>query len=51
MERDQVAAWIAAYEKAWRAPGTGVLADLFTLDATYRQTPQTRPVADPPLGR
>jgi ketosteroid isomerase-like protein len=43
MERDQVAAWVAAYEKAWRTSGTGALADLFTLDATYRQTPYLEP--------
>jgi len=43
MERDRVAAWVAAYEKAWRTPGTEVLAGLFTVDATYRQTPYLEP--------
>ena len=31
--------WVAAYERAWRAPGTGALAGIFTQDATYRQSP------------
>ena len=37
--RDEVAAWIAAYETAWRSPGTDALARLFTDDATYSQGP------------
>ncbi len=44
MDRDQVAAWIAAYERAWRAPGTGALAGLFTPDAAYQQAPYLEPV-------
>jgi ketosteroid isomerase-like protein len=48
MTRDQVAAWIAAYERAWRAPGTDALGDLFTADATYRQGPYDEPVAGLP---
>lgn len=36
--------WIAAYEAAWRAPGTDRLADLFTADATYLQSPYEPPV-------
>jgi hypothetical protein len=39
MTRDQVASWIAAYERAWRAPGVAALGALFTADATYRQGP------------
>jgi RimJ/RimL family protein N-acetyltransferase len=35
MEKPQVTAWIAAYERAWRAPGTERLAELFTADASY----------------
>jgi SnoaL-like domain len=34
-----IAHWVAAYERAWRTPGTDGLADLFTRDATYRTTP------------
>jgi hypothetical protein len=34
-----VSDWVAAYERAWRVPGTGALAGIFTPDATYRQGP------------
>jgi ketosteroid isomerase-like protein len=37
--REHVAGWIAAYERAWRAAGTGRLAELFTEDAIYSQGP------------
>jgi hypothetical protein len=30
-----VSRWLAGYEAAWRAPGTGGLAALFTEDAIY----------------
>jgi hypothetical protein len=36
--------WVAAYEKAWRSPGTGLLETLFTADATYSQGPYREPV-------
>jgi len=39
-----VRGWLAGYEAAWRAPGTGPLAALFTPDATYRQAPYEAPV-------
>jgi ketosteroid isomerase-like protein len=39
MDRDQVTRWLAAYEAAWRAPGTQALAGIFTADATYRPSP------------
>ncbi len=39
VDRDQVAGWLAAYEDAWRSPGTAALARLFTEDATYQQGP------------
>jgi hypothetical protein len=42
--RTQVADWVAAYERAWRAPGTGELGALFTADATYSQGPYREPV-------
>lgn len=52
MTRDQVADWIAAYERAWRAPGTAALAGVFTEDAVYRQSPYTGPVTGlPAIGR
>lgn len=37
--RVQVGTWVAAYERAWRSPGTGELTGIFTPDATYRQGP------------
>jgi ketosteroid isomerase-like protein len=46
--REQVANWIAAYERAWRAPGTDELAKIFTTDATYLQGPYERPVTGLP---
>jgi ketosteroid isomerase-like protein len=42
--RDQVASWVAAYERAWRTSGTDMLAQIFTPDATYRQGPYAEPV-------
>jgi hypothetical protein len=42
--REQVADWVAAYERAWRTPGTGTLAQIFTGDAVYRQGPYEEPV-------
>ena len=36
--------WLAAYEAAWRSPGTGALAGLFTADASYQQAPYDPPV-------
>jgi hypothetical protein len=43
-ERADVSQWLAGYEAAWRVPGTGDLARLFTPDATYRQGPYRPPV-------
>lgn len=48
MDRDQVAAWLTAYEQAWRSPGTAALAGLFTPDATYQQAPYDEPLAGLP---
>jgi ketosteroid isomerase-like protein len=45
MTSEQVTAWIAAYERAWRTAGTDGLGELFTADATYRQGPYHEPVA------
>jgi ketosteroid isomerase-like protein len=44
MDREHVAAWVAAYERAWRRPGTDRLVDLFTGDAVYRRGPFRQPV-------
>ena len=43
MQRDAVTRWIEGYERAWRSPGTGALAELFAPDATYRTAPFERP--------
>ena len=48
MNREQVSDWVAAYERAWRAPGTGALAGIFTQDATYRQSPYEEPITGLP---
>ncbi|MFE9204381.1 YybH family protein [Micromonospora sp. NPDC007230] len=44
MDRKQVTGWVAAYEQAWRTPGTEVLATLFTEAASYLQGPYRTPV-------
>jgi ketosteroid isomerase-like protein len=44
-DRVAVTRWLTGYEAAWRAPGTDRLADLFTADATYLQSPYEQPVA------
>jgi ketosteroid isomerase-like protein len=52
MRNEQVAEWVAAYERAWRAPGTEALAGLFAPDAVYRQGPYDDPVVGlPAIGR
>ena len=43
-DRAMVRRWLAAYEAAWRAPGTRGLAEVFTDDASYRQSPYQEPV-------
>ena len=48
MNRAQVTDWVAAYEHAWRAPGTGALGGIFTPDATYWQGPYEEPVVGLP---
>lgn len=48
MDREQVRAWVAAYEQAWRSPGTDALAGIFTPDASYRQGPYVEPVVGLP---
>ena len=48
MDRDGVAAWVAAYERAWRSAGTEALTGLFTTDATYQQGPYDEPLTGLP---
>src|SRR5262249_34709525 len=47
-DRAAVTAWVDAYERAWRTPGTDALARLFTDDATYSMDPygETAPGLD-----
>ena len=44
VRRDAVHRWLAEYEVAWRTPGTGRLAELFTPDVTYSPSPWATPV-------
>ncbi|MCM0673321.1 nuclear transport factor 2 family protein [Micromonospora phytophila] len=44
MDRKQVTGWLAAYEHAWRTPGTEALATIFTAEASYLQGPYHSPV-------
>jgi len=37
--RERAAAWVAAYERAWRTAGTDALAELFAPGATYSVRP------------
>jgi hypothetical protein len=41
--REQLIAWLRRYESAWRMPGTQVLAELFTRNATYSAAPYESP--------
>ena len=43
VDRNRLAGWIAAYEHAWRAPGTAPLEGIFTADAVYSQGPYEEP--------
>ncbi len=44
MDRDALRAWIAAYERLWRTPGTGGLSEIFTDDVVYSMSPFEEPV-------
>lgn len=44
MDRDAVRAWVTAYERAWRTPGTDALPDLFADDAIYVISPWAAPI-------
>jgi hypothetical protein len=43
VDRAGLAAWLKAYERAWRTPGTSALGDLFCPDASYRTAPYEEP--------
>jgi ketosteroid isomerase-like protein len=45
MTVDTVMAWVEAYERAWRTPGTDALADLLSADAIYLVSPWKPPIA------
>lgn len=36
--------WVELYERAWRSPGTDLLAELFTRDARYVPDPFAEPI-------
>ena len=44
MKRTDIRAWIAGYERAWRAAGTAGLTELFTETAIYRPSPYAEPI-------
>jgi len=48
MDRERLISWMAAYERAWRTPGTDALAEIFTTDATYQHSPYADPIAGLP---
>ena len=48
MNKQQVSDWVAAYERAWRTPGTDALGSIFTESASYRQSPYAEPVVGLP---
>lgn len=39
MTRDELTAWVEAYERAWRTPGTDALSELFASGAVYSPWP------------
>jgi ketosteroid isomerase-like protein len=44
MDRADVRRWAHRYEEAWRSPGTDLLAELFSDDASYRVSPWAEPI-------
>jgi len=44
MDRTAVAKWVADYERIWRTPGTGLLAELFEPGASYFPSPWAQPL-------
>jgi ketosteroid isomerase-like protein len=45
MNGNDVMAWVAAYERAWRHDDVDSLGSLFTEDATYSTSPYEEPMA------
>lgn len=43
MRREDVEAWVAAYERTWRTAGTEPLRELFGEEASYRMSPYEEP--------
>lgn len=43
--RAEIEAWVTAYERAWRTPGTESLHALFDEHASYRMSPYQEPVS------
>jgi ketosteroid isomerase-like protein len=43
VDRVQLTNWLEGYERAWRTPGTDVLAELFAEDASYSTAPYENP--------
>ncbi|WP_433576419.1 nuclear transport factor 2 family protein [Nocardia brasiliensis] len=48
MDRSTVQAWVGAYERAWREPGTEHLGDLFAPDIGYLVSPWAEPLTGLP---
>ena len=48
MNRELVSGWVAAYERAWRTPGTDGLGEVFTESASYQQAPYAEPLVGLP---
>jgi len=44
MDRRRVERWLAAYDKAWRTPGTALLSELFAPEVEYLPSPWTEAV-------
>jgi hypothetical protein len=43
LNRAELQDWIAAYERAWRSPGTDDLGELFADGASYKNAPYEQP--------
>lgn len=44
MDEGAFRGWLERYERAWRTPGTALLAELFAADASYRHSPYAEPL-------
>src|SRR5262245_43031828 len=44
MERSDVETWVAGYVRAWRAPGTAELDEIFTPEVSYLLSPWRPPI-------